>query len=115
MFCYKCGERLWDGRTSCQKCGADVPRSVLEAEAPPPPKMPVSAALFGLLAALAVGFSAGRLVFRPFHPRPTVAPTAEASLETDLITPLNVRDPSALVMGPRGDLYCPCPAPKKGK
>jgi hypothetical protein len=109
MFCYKCGERLWDGRTSCQKCGADVPLSVLEADAPSAPKWPLSAAAFGLLAALAVGFSAGRLVFRPLHPRPPVVPAGAP----DLITPMNVRDPSALVFtGLREDQYCPCPAKK---
>ena len=112
MFCYKCGERLWDGRTSCQKCGADVPRSILEAEAPPVPKWPLSAAAIGLVAALAVGFAGGRLVFRPLHPRPPAPAAAPATGELDLITPMNVRDPSALVMGPSDDLYCPCPAKK---
>lgn len=108
MFCYKCGERLWDGRTSCQKCGADVPREILEAEAPPTPKWPVPATVFGLLAALAAGFSFGRAAFRPFHPRPP----APAAAELDEITPMNVRDPSALVMGPSSDRYCPCPEKK---
>ena len=109
MFCYKCGERLWDGRTSCQKCGADAPAAVLEDQAPPPARWPLTATLFGFLAALAAGFSAGRLVFRPFHPRPPIS----APGEPDLITPMNARDPSALVMGPRGDLYCPCPGTKR--
>ena len=108
MFCYKCGERLWDGRTSCQKCGADVSPAILEAENPSPDKWPLYAALLGLLAASAIGFALGRLVFHPLHSRPLVPETAES----ELITPMNVRDPSALVMGPREDQYCPCPAKK---
>jgi hypothetical protein len=108
MFCYKCGERLWDGRTSCQKCGADVPLAILEAENPPPPKLPLSATVFGLCAAAAVGFSLGRLAFRPFHRRARGPEAAERSQ----ITPMDVRDPSALVMGPAGELYSPPPVKK---
>lgn len=108
MFCYKCGERLWDGRTSCQKCGADVPKSVLEADAPPAPRWPASLTALGLLAALAGGFALGRAEFRT--PRaPALGPSSPAD---DLITPLNVRDPSALVMAPLYDQYCPCPVKK---
>ena len=108
MFCYKCGERLWDGRPSCQKCGIDVPKAVLEADAPPVPKWTFSMTALGLLAALATGFTLGRAAYRPLHRRPPV-PAAD---ELDVITPMNVRDPSALVMSPRDDQYCPCPVKK---
>ncbi len=107
MFCYKCGERLWDGRISCQKCGADVPRDVQEAENPAL-RWPLSAALAGVLAALVAGFFGGRLAFRPFHPRTRPS----MPIESDEITPLNVRDPSALVMRPYEDLDSPAPAKK---
>ena len=108
MFCFKCGERLWDGRTSCQKCGADIPQAVLEAANPSAPRWPVSMTALGLFAALAAGFTLGRVAFRPLHARPH----AEAADEHENITPMNVRDPSALIFSPNDDQYCPCPAQK---
>jgi hypothetical protein len=108
MFCYKCGERLWDGRISCQKCGVDVPRAVLDAENPSARKWPVAMTALGLVAALAAGFALGRAAFRPFHASPRPA----APDEQELITPLNVRDPSALIMYLGDDRYCACPSKK---
>ena len=109
MFCYKCGERIWNGKASCQKCGTDVPSAALDESSPSAPLWPISAAAFGILASSALGLVLGIALSRSFPERPIEQPTDGSG---DLITPLNVRDPSAMVMAP---WVVERPAPKKAK
>ncbi|MCX5797076.1 MAG: hypothetical protein NTY77_16410 [Elusimicrobia bacterium] len=72
----------------------------------------ISVPVFGLLAPLAAVIALVALAAVPWLPGPRV----ETVSAEDLIVPLNVRDPSALVMAPldfRSLPSCACPAGKK--
>ncbi len=108
MFCHKCGERIWEGKSSCQKCGTDVPDAARTADGPGVSRLPAPAAALGLLAALAAGFAIGAWAYGPFRARPS----GPEAVQHDKITPMDARDPSALVMGPARENLCPCPEKK---
>lgn len=72
-----------------------------------------SVSAFGLLAPLALAIV---VVVAAALPRGREAPIEVPESVSDIITPLNVRDPSALVMGPGGGIdagACSCPGGKR--
>lgn len=110
MFCYKCGQRLWEGRTACQSCGAILPGAAADAgeAGAAAARWSYKVTAYGLFAQLTVTAALGVLALHPYYQRWRGATLVEPA---SLITPLNVRDPSALVMAPTIDQNCQCPAP----